>query len=358
MIAGIEEEEEEGFSDDFTNDDRLDLQGDRARERHGSGSSSNASAKSHRTLPRKRVATESEDLSAAIESPSDALHNVVNLSLKNKDDVVHEVDHKSDPYRVCYAMDIMSVYRRIECRRLAPPNYMMHQRDINKKMRTILIDWLVEVHFKFRLQPETLFLTVNVIDRFLSTRMLHRSKLQLLGCTAMFISAKYEEMWAPEIKEFVDISDDACTRDEILEMETIVLSDLAFNLTLPSPLCFALRFSQVAAVDSDTALMIEFLLELTLQEYSFIKYRPSMTASAATSLALQINGMSRWTATLRHHTRYTEADILPCVRALYKVLLSKDTEYRAVRKKYSSSRFFRVARNPVPTLAHLLPVGT
>ena len=78
--------------------------------------------------------------------------------------------------------------------------YMSMQTDINPKMREILIDWLVEVHLKFKLHQETLFLTVNIIDRFLSLRPIQRNKLQLVGCTAMLIAAKYEEIYAPEVQ--------------------------------------------------------------------------------------------------------------------------------------------------------------
>jgi len=65
----------------------------------------------------------------------------------------------------------------------------------------ILIDWLVEVHAKFKLRTETLYLTVNIIDRFLQERSLSRSKLQLLGCTGMLLASKYEEIYAPEVRD-------------------------------------------------------------------------------------------------------------------------------------------------------------
>ena len=77
-------------------------------------------------------------------------------------------------------------------------NYMDCQKDINPSMREILNDWLIEVHLKFGLLPETLFLTVNLIDRYLSTKSIYRNKLQLVGVTAMLIASKYEEIYVPE----------------------------------------------------------------------------------------------------------------------------------------------------------------
>ena len=86
-------------------------------------------------------------------------------------------------------------------------------------MREILTDWLIEVHLKFKLLPETLYLTVNLIDRFLSTTQIMRNKLQLVGVTAMLIASKYEEIYPPIVNDFVYITDNAYTREEILQME-------------------------------------------------------------------------------------------------------------------------------------------
>ena len=76
----------------------------------------------------------------------------------------------------------------------------MHlQTDVNEKMRAILIDWLIDVHQKFELSPEALYLTINLIDRFLSVKIVPRRELQLLGMSAMLIATKYEEIWPPEV---------------------------------------------------------------------------------------------------------------------------------------------------------------
>lgn len=108
--------------------------------------------------------------------------------------------------------------------------YMQRQEDINEKMRSILIDWLIEVHLKFKLVPESLFLTVNLIDRFLEREQVNRQKLQLVGVTAMLIACKYEEIYPPIVKDFVYITDNAYTKEEILEMERKILQTLDFNI--------------------------------------------------------------------------------------------------------------------------------
>lgn len=113
-------------------------------------------------------------------------------------------------------------------------------------MRAILIDWLIEVHLKFKLLPETLFLTVNIIDRYLEKNHdVHRTKLQLVGVTSMLIASKYEEIYAPEVRDFVYITDKAYTKEEILKMEQSILYSLDFNITFPSSLRFLERFCKV-----------------------------------------------------------------------------------------------------------------
>ena len=97
--------------------------------------------------------------------------------------------------------------------------YMNIQRDINEQMRAILMDWIVEVHFRFRFREETLFQTVWIIDTYLSKTPITRSRLQLLGMAALLISCKSQEIYYPSLKELVDIADGAYVISELIEME-------------------------------------------------------------------------------------------------------------------------------------------
>ena len=114
------------------------------------------------------------------------------------------------------------------------PTFMSTQTEITETMRGILIDWLVEVHVKFKLLPETIYLTTNLIDRYLTHAKVNRNKLQLVGVASMLIATKYEEIYAPEVRDFVYITDNAYTADEILEMEYRILKALDFDVTTPS----------------------------------------------------------------------------------------------------------------------------
>jgi cyclin B len=89
---------------------------------------------------------------------------------------------------------------------------MTNQTEINDKMRAILIDWLIEVHYKFKLQEETLFICITLLDRYLEKINISKSRLQLVGVTALSIACKYEEIYPPELKDFVFITDHAYTK--------------------------------------------------------------------------------------------------------------------------------------------------
>jgi cyclin B len=125
-----------------------------------------------------------------------------------------------------YVQDIYGLLGRHEGHHLPRHNYMDSQADLNPKMRAILVDWLVEVHMKYKLRLETLFLTVNLIDRSLDQRQTMRQKLQLVGVAAMLIASKFEEINPPEISDFVYITDNAYTKEDILQMEVVILTDL------------------------------------------------------------------------------------------------------------------------------------
>ena len=87
-------------------------------------------------------------------------------------------------------------------------------------MRGILIDWLVNVHLKFKLLPDTLYIAVNLIDRFIERKHVLREELQLVGSSAMFIASKYEEIYPPELNDFVFNCDNLYTKEQILDMES------------------------------------------------------------------------------------------------------------------------------------------
>ncbi|KAE9606269.1 hypothetical protein Lal_00025485 [Lupinus albus] len=219
-------------------------------------------------------------------------------------------------------------------------DYMPSQPDINIKMRSILFDWLVEVHRKFELMPETLYLTLNIVDRFLSMKAVPRRELQLVGISSMLMACKYEEIWAPEVNDFVCISDNAYVRENILIMEKTILSELEWYLTVPTPYVFLVRYIK-ASTPSDKKIedMVFFLAELSLMDYPVvISYCPSLIAASAVYAARCTLGRSPyWTETLKHYTGYSEEQLRDCAKLMVDLHSdAPESKLRAVYKKFSS----------------------
>ncbi|XP_057248032.1 G2/mitotic-specific cyclin S13-7 isoform X2 [Beta vulgaris subsp. vulgaris] len=230
------------------------------------------------------------------------------------------------------------------------------QPDINEKMRSILVDWLIEVHYKFELRQETLYLTINIIDRFLSIKVVPRKELQLVGIASMLIACKYEEIWAPEVNDFVQISDKAYVREQVLAMEKAILGSLEWYLTVPTPYMFLTRFIKASSAPSDSEMenMVYFFAELGIMNYSTtIKYPPSLLAASSVYAArCTLNNSPSWTETLQHYTGYSENQIKECARLLVSFhMAAPESKLRAVYKKFSKPDNGMVAlRSPAKSL--------
>ena len=261
---------------------------------------------------------------------------------------VRDIDalDKQNPLAVTeFVNDMFNYWFRVEPLTRVSCNYMRSQTDINHKMRAILVDWLVEVHLKFKLMPETLFLTHNLIDRFLEKKAVSRKNLQLVGVTAMLMASKYEEIWAPEVRDFVYISDKAYTREQIIEMEKDMLSELGFHLTVPTPFHFLSRFFKAAGADKQMQLLANFLVECALVDYGALKFSNSMLAASCVYVAMRCLNKGRWDANMKIHTRYSESDILECADAVSRLQRAAPTaNLSAVYKKYSNDKFMAVAK--------------
>jgi G2/mitotic-specific cyclin-B, other len=168
-----------------------------------------------------------------------------------------------------------------------PHPYMASEKqpELNSSMRAILVDWLVEVHMKFRLLPETLYLCVNILDRYLSREGVNRNRLQLVGVTALLIACKYEEIYPPEVRDCVYITDRAYTRQEVLDMEAAIVKTLRFTLTVPTGYPFLQRFLHVTKATTTVRNLASYYMERMLQEHSALMFKPSLLAAAAICLA-------------------------------------------------------------------------
>ncbi|KAF9235933.1 cyclin-like protein, partial [Melanogaster broomeanus] len=130
-----------------------------------------------------------------------------------------------------YSDEIFNYMAELEEDIMPNPDYMTGQNEVTWAMRQTLVDWLLQVHLRWHMLPDTLWIAINIVDRFLTRRVVSLVKLQLVSVTAMFIAAKYEEILAPSVDELVFMTENGYTREEILKGERIVLQTLDFKVS-------------------------------------------------------------------------------------------------------------------------------
>ena len=230
-------------------------------------------------------------------------------------------------------------------------DYMKQQTDINPRMREITIDWLVEVQNKFKLKFQTLELTVKIMDRFLEKRGVLRNKLQLLACSAMLIASKYEEIFPPEVNDFVSISDKAFTREQLCAMEQIIVKELQFKMVTSITSQFAdfyieffiELYPQLKDLHKRFKNIVYYLIKLTLQDYSFVQVDTKILAASAVYIVLnnlecftpETNNI--WNSEIETFCGLKFNDIKLCIDKLLQYVNDPKsfnyTKYRAVRKE-------------------------
>ncbi|XP_012944565.1 G2/mitotic-specific cyclin-A [Aplysia californica] len=269
---------------------------------------------------------------------------------------VKSLDRQDDFGLGPYYDDIYKYLRSIESTSRPGKNYMSRQTDVTTSMRNILVDWLVEVGEEYKLNRETLFLAISYIDKFLSIVGVQRPKLQLVGTASMFIAAKYEEIYPPDVGEFVYITDDTYTKAQVLKMESVILKLLDFKVAFPTINWFCEHFLELLDMDERGKHLAFFLTELSLIEMEgFVQFPPSMIAASAIVLARCTLGLSEpWPTKLACASRYSVMDLHSCVFSLYRLhTKARELPQQAVVEKYKQLKYSQVSLLTPPALLNL-----
>ena len=232
-------------------------------------------------------------------------------------------------------------------------NYMKKQKEINDQMRSILVDWIIDVHHKFGFTDETLFMTILIIDRYCSLEQISRIKYQCLGITALMIACKHEEINVPKVDDFIYITDNAYTKEEVFKMENDVLSKLNFELLYPSPIKFYEYLSLHFDFSKKYHMLGKYLMETFLLDLKYIKYKPSIISCACTYIVMKFFKMDNYrhsyerkfylldenvnTIPVGHGVKDCAQDICIYVDNI------NNTNLLSCQKKYTKAEFERVA---------------
>jgi len=227
--------------------------------------------------------------------------------------------------------------------------YMKNQKSINIQMRAILINWLIEVQYKEKFKIETLYQSIWIIDSYLSLKEMEISKFQLLGITALLISCKYNEIYYPKLEEFIQITDNAYKKCELLEMEKEVLKILEFEIASPTSIQFYQIISKIFKFDEKQDYFGKFFLESSLIEYDMISFSPSLIAISSVYIIMKFFKIENYKYLFQINPfidyEFAQNLIKELARKLCFLVenLSK-SNLRSIILKYSSKEFLEVAK--------------
>ncbi|KAF5371817.1 hypothetical protein D9615_009555 [Tricholomella constricta] len=296
------------------------------------------------------------------------------LRYKREVEAVHDMFEDRidvlDPSMVSeYAEEIFEYMNDLEEEMMPNPDYMDGQTEITWAMRQTLVDWLLQVHLRYHMLPETLWIAVNIVDRFLTKRVVSLVKLQLVGVTAMFVAAKYEEILAPSVEEFVFMTEEVYPRDEILKGERIMLQTLEFRIShYCSPYSWMRKISKADDYDIHTRTLSKFLTEVTLLDHRFLRVKPSLVAAVGMYCSRKMLGggwgvwqhaLASWHSdpNMDHvtysllsqdeafvfYSDYTEEQLLPGHNMLVEKLTEPNFSRQYVCKKYAHKKFLKAS---------------
>nr|POF18648.1 g2/mitotic-specific cyclin-4 [Quercus suber] len=242
-----------------------------------------------------------------------------------------------------YGEEIFEYMRQLETKMTPNPFYMDKQTEIQWSMRAVLMDWIIQVHQRFNLLPETLFLTANYIDRFLSAKIVSLGKLQLVGATAIFVAAKYEEVQCPTIQEIIYMVDGGYSADELLKAERFMLSMLQYELGWPGPMSFLRRISKADDYCLETRTLAKYFLEVTIMDERFVGATPSWLAAGAHCMARLMLRKGDWTPAHVYYSNFTYAQLRPLLATILECCEDPCKHHGAVFDKYTDKRYKRAS---------------
>ena len=230
-------------------------------------------------------------------------------------------------------------------------DFMEKQERITEQVRSKMVDWLAQMHYNFKLKNESLFLTVNTLDRFLQTRQIANREMQLVSVAAMHTACKYEEIYPPGLQDYVHISDESFTERQLKDKEVDILTALDWNLQLASAYRFLERFAKLAALDAVSTCLAHYLLELGLLDSKMHQHRQSLQAVAAIYLAGKYReaGPSLSAVALIEKLglkkHFAPEAIRSCAKCFdYLATLIQKSALQVITQKFKSEKLFEVSR--------------
>ncbi|KAF9162211.1 hypothetical protein DFQ26_003750 [Actinomortierella ambigua] len=229
-----------------------------------------------------------------------------------------------------YKDEIFQYMKQMERETMPVPEHMDLQPELTWDLRPLLVDFLIEIHNHFHLQPETLYLAMNMMDRYLSKRVVYKKHYQLVGMTSLWISSKYEDSKEklPSVSQLCKLCSNTYDEAAFITMERHILKTLDYNLGHPTAEAFLKKDLEFSGTD-DTGVrhVAQFLMELSLFQRCFLSFGSSTIASAALFLARNI--------CRKQIVIPTDTNVFSCIQYLDNSLTNVS---KTVHEKYARTR--------------------
>ena len=226
------------------------------------------------------------------------------------------------------------------------PNYMNMQNDICDKMRSILVDWLIDIHNKLNLNKKTLYQCVFIIDAYLSKIIIGRKNLQLLGLAALLIAYKGNEIIYPRLQSFIELSDNAYTLQELKDMEIKVIQKLECDILAPTADEFFSINSDFFEFTEIQKYFGEYFLDSSLADNNLLKYKQSTIAVACGYIVIKFFNLNGIHLIVNNTlSDINSNDVKNCAKDLCFLLKNlSNSSLGSTKNKYMSDKYMNVAK--------------
>ena len=226
------------------------------------------------------------------------------------------------------------------------PNYFEIQQSITFKMRAILVDWLIDVHYRCGMKKKTLFNCIYIIDAFLSKNFIDQKDLQLLGMAALLIACKESEIIFPSLNMILAFSGNAYSKQELIDMERKIIKELNFDILAPTAEEFYEINSQFFNFLDEQKYLGEYFLDSSLIDSNFLKYKQSTIAVACCYIVMKFFKLSGVHLVLENTSKdVKQKEVKDCARELcFLVKNLSNSSLCSAKNKYLSEKYLKVAK--------------
>jgi len=249
-----------------------------------------------------------------------------------------------------YHQEIFIYYKESEKKFPICSSFIISQPEITERLRKIMIDWMIKLHTALQLQPETLYLSINIMDRYLSVSQVRKDIYQLIAVSSVLAASKYEEVYPPLIDDFLTVTRNLFSRQQIVKMEYILLATLSYELSVPTSLQFMRHYLLYIETDEIYLALSHLLLESTLMDTLFYTLLPSQVAAGVIFLTNITQLYPPWSNTLTELTGYSIEMVRPWASLVrnHFLRLKSSTTLKGLMKKYTTEDLFQVAKLALP----------